>query len=53
MPPSKPVPQKREHGENQKDNENYLGSFPGEGCHASEAKEGSDQSNDEEHDTEP
>ena len=38
-----PVSQERQHRENEKDNEKYLGSLPGEGCHASEAKEGSDQ----------
>lgn len=41
-PPPEPVPQERQHRKNEKDNEKYLGSFPGEGCHASEAKEGSD-----------
>ena len=43
-PPAEPVSQERQHRENEENNENYLGSFPGEGCHASEAKEGSDQS---------
>jgi len=53
MPPSESVPDKRQYRENEEGDENYLGSFPGEGCHASEAKEGSDQSNDEEHDSKP
>jgi hypothetical protein len=48
--PSEPMPHKRQHRENEEDDEEYPGSFPGEGCHASEAKEGSDQSDDEKHD---
>jgi hypothetical protein len=47
------VAEKRHYRENEKDNKQYLGSFPGEGCHASEAKEGSNQSDDEEHDSKP
>ena len=50
-PPSEAVPQERQHRENEEHDEKYLGSFPGEGCHASEAKEGSDQSDDEKHDS--
>jgi hypothetical protein len=46
------VPQKGKHRENEEDDEKYLGSFPREGCHASEAKEGSDQSDDEKRDSE-
>jgi len=53
MPPSESVPDKRQYRENEEDDENYLGSFPGEGCHASEAKEGSDESDDEEYDSKP
>jgi hypothetical protein len=45
------VPQKRQYCENEEDNEKYLGSFPGEGCHASEAKEGSNQSDYKERDS--
>jgi hypothetical protein len=53
MPPSEPVPQERQHRENEENDEKYLASFPGEGCHASEAKEGSDQSDGKEHDSQP
>jgi hypothetical protein len=53
MPPSERVPQERQHGENEENDEKYLASLPGESCHASEAKEGSDQSDDEKHDGEP
>jgi hypothetical protein len=47
------VPHKRQHRENEENDEKYLGSIPREGCHASEAKEGSDQSDYKEHDSEP
>jgi hypothetical protein len=51
--PPETVPQERKHGEDQEHNEKDLGSFPGEGCHACESEEGSDQGDDEEHDSEP
>jgi hypothetical protein len=41
-PSSEHVSQKRQHRKNEGVNKMYLGSFSGEGCQASEAKEGSD-----------
>jgi hypothetical protein len=52
MSPRGPVAQKRHYRENKEDNKKYLGSFPGEGCHTSEAKEGSDHRENEEHNRE-
>jgi hypothetical protein len=53
MPSPEPVSRKRRHGKNEEDNKKYLGSFSGEGCHVSEAKEGSDHCDYEEHNSEP
>jgi hypothetical protein len=45
------VTQERKHREDQEDNEDYHGSLPGKGCHASEAKDSSGQGDGEEHDS--
>ena len=47
------VPHEGKNGQDQEDNEEYLRPFPGKGCHSCKAEEGSDQSNDEKHDSEP
>jgi hypothetical protein len=51
IPPSEPASQERQHRENKEDEEEDLRPFPWEACNSSEAKECSDQSNDEENDS--
>jgi hypothetical protein len=48
VPPAKRAAQEREHRQNDENEEEDLGPFPREACHAAEAKEGGDQSDYEE-----
>lgn len=45
------MPHKGQHRENEENDEKHLRSFPGKSRHAAKAKEGSDQSDHEKHDS--
>ena len=52
-PPSEPVCYEGDHREDEEDDEDYLGPFPRKVFNLTEAEQGSDQSDHDEHDSKP